>query len=443
MNSLKHNETAAIPAEKKLVKCLICGEIFDASQTVCPVCGVGPENFIPVQQETVSFRNDSNRKYVILGSGRAAISAAEAIRARDESGSITMISAEKELPYTRPMLTKQMFAELGPKPFAFCDEEWFETTKVTRVTGTIVSLDAADKQVVLADGSTYPYDKCVYALGAHFFVPPFEGHKDPHVTTLRSLEDLAKLKSLLSEGKEVAVIGGGVVGLEAAWELKRFGCNVTVFEAGPSLMSSRLDPVASGLLQSHVEGSGIRVISFAAVQKYEDGAVWLADGTKVPANLVVVSCGVRANSALAAEAGAKLGRAIIVNDRMETSIPDVYAAGDCAEFEGMNYALWPEADAQGQAAGANACGDDVRYTSEIYGMSMHLCNTEVYAIGKTAGGEDYYEVEFLNPQKGTLRKYFFLTGVLCGATLIGDTSDLPRVTELINRGAIYGEVFPA
>ena len=443
MNSLKHNESAAVPAETKLVKCLICGEIFDASRTSCPVCGVGPENFIPAQEESVSFRKDSERRYVILGSGRAAVSAAEAIRTRDKSGSITMISAEKELPYTRPMLTKQMFAEPGPNPFAFCDKDWFETTRVSRVTGTIVSLDVEGKQIVLADGSTYPYDKCVYALGAHFFVPPFEGHKDPHVTTLRTLEDLAKLKSLLSEGKETAIIGGGVVGLEAAWELKRFGCSVTLLEAGPSLMSNRLDPVASGLLQTLVETSGIRVISSAAVQKYENGAVWLADGTEVPANLVVVSCGVRANSALAAEAGAELGRAIIVNDRMETSIPDVYAAGDCAEFEGMNYALWPEADAQGQTAGANACGDDVRYASEIYGMSMHLCNTELYAIGKTGGGEDYYVVESLDLQKNTLKKYFFLDGVLCGATLIGDTSDLPRVTELINRGAIYGEVFPA
>ena len=196
-------------------------------------------------------------------------------------------------------------------------------------------------------------------------------------------------------------------------------------------------------LQALVEESGIRVIANAAVQKYENGAVVLADGTAVPANMVLVSCGVRANSAIAAAAGAKLGRAIIVNDRMETSLPDVYAAGDCAEFEGMNYALWPEADAQGQTAGANACGDDTHYVSEIYGMTMHLCNTEVYAIGKTGGGEEFYAAESYDPRRKTLKKYFFLDGILCGATLIGDTRDLARVTDLINRGAKYGEVFPA
>ena len=433
MNNQNVNQTG-------YVKCQICGEIFEAGQTVCPVCGMGPEHFVPVEKEETSYRNDTGHEYVILGSGRAAVSAAEAIRERDAGGTITMISAEKELPYTRPMLTKQMFAELGEKPFAFCEEDWFEKNRVRRVMGTVTELNAVEKKVLLADGSSYPYDKCVYALGAHFFVPPFGGREDPRVTTLRTLEDLKKIRSLLESGKEAAVIGGGVVGLEAAWELRKYGCNVTVFEAGPSLMSNRLDPVASHLLQSLVEESGVRVVANAAVQKYENGAVVLADGAEFPANMVLVSCGVRANSALAAAAGVELGRAIVVNDRMETNLPDLYAAGDCVEFEGMNYALWPEADAQGRVAGANACGEGLRYESEIYGMSMHLCNTELYAIGRTGGGEDFFVVEQLDEARKTLKKYFFLEGLLRGATLIGDTRELARVTEWVNRGATYGEV---
>ena len=422
------------------VKCQICGEIFEAGAEVCPVCGMGPEHFVPVEKKAASYRNDTERRYVILGSGRAAVSAAEAIRERDASGTITMISAERELPYTRPMLTKQMFAELGEKPFAFCEEGWFEAMQVRRVAGTITELDAENRKVLLADGSAYPYDRCVYALGAHFFVPPFGGREDPRVTTLRALEDLKKIRSLLEAGKEAAVIGGGVVGLEAAWELRRFGCSVTVFEAGSSLMSNRLDPEASRLLQFLVEESGVRVVANAAVQKYENGAVVLADGAEFPANMVLVSCGVRANSGIAAAAGVELGRAIIVNDRMETNIPGLYAAGDCAEFRGVNYALWPEADAQGRVAGANACGEELHYESEIYGMSMHLCNTELYAIGSTGGGEDYFVVERLDEARRTLKKYFFLEGILRGATLIGDTRELARVTEWVNWGATYGEV---
>ena len=260
MNNQNVNQTG-------YVKCQICGEIFEAGQTVCPVCGMGPEHFVPVENEETSYRNDTEHEDVILGSGRAAVSAAEAIRQRDAGGTITMISAERELPYTRPMLTKQMFAELGEKPFAFCEEDWFEKNRVHRVMGTVTELNVVEKKVLLADGSSYSYDKCVYALGAHFFVPPFGGREDPRVTTLRTLEDLKKIRSLLESGKEAAVIGGGVVGLEAAWELRKYGCNVTVFEAGPSLMSNRLDPVASHLLQSLVEESGVRVVANAAVQK--------------------------------------------------------------------------------------------------------------------------------------------------------------------------------
>ena len=154
MSNLNVNKTG-------YVKCQICGEVFEAGQTACPVCGMGPEHFVPVEKEGTSYRNDTEREYVILGSGRAAVSAAEAIRERDAGGNITMISAERELPYTRPMLTKQMFAELGEKPFAFCEEAWFEEKRVRRVTGTITELNAAEKKVLLADGSVYPYDKCI------------------------------------------------------------------------------------------------------------------------------------------------------------------------------------------------------------------------------------------------------------------------------------------
>jgi len=273
-------------------------------------------------------------------------------------------------------------------------------------------------------------------------VPPFQGCEDPHVTTIRTIQDVEKVKKLLEAGKEAVLVGGGVVGLEAAWELKKYGCNVTVLEAAPSLMANKLDPAASGLLQKLVEKSGIRVIVNAATEKYEDGEIVLRDGTRIPANVVVVSCGVRANSLIAEAAGVKLNRAIVVNDRMETNVPDVFAAGDCVEFEGMNFALWPEADNQGKVAGANAAGDDVRFISETYGMTMHLCNTELYAIGKTSGNEPFRTVEFLDPVRNTLKKYFFLHNILCGVTLIGDTSDLVRVTDLVNRGVQFDEVFP-
>lgn len=424
------------------VKCMVCGAIFDASVAICPTCGVGAENFVPVQIETVTFSNNTENRYVILGAGTAALSAATAIRERDASGSIVMISDEDELPYNRPMLTKNMFAGPEPQVFTIHDKAWYDEHKIELAFGKkIASIDPSAKKVVMEDGETYEYDKCIYALGSHFFVPPFEGHQDPHVTTIRTLADIAKVESFLQENKRAVVIGGGVVGLEAAWELKKYQCEVTILEAMPSLMSNKLDPTASHMLQDIFEANGIRILAGANTKKYEDGAIHLEDGTVIPADVVVVSCGVRANSAIAADAGVELGRAILVNDKMETNIPDLYAAGDCVEYAGMNYALWPEATDQGTVAGSNACGDEAHYETQVFGMTMHVANTELYAIGKTAGNDPFKTVEFLDPVRNTLKKYFFLNNILCGVTLIGDTSDMIEVTDQVNRGVSFDEVF--
>ncbi|MDO5140374.1 MAG: FAD-dependent oxidoreductase [Eubacteriales bacterium] len=435
---------AAAPASVSsgLVKCAVCGAVFDASVTVCPTCGVGPESFIPVSEEKVEFRNDTDNVYVILGSGTAALNAAEAIRERDASGRILMITEETELPYNRPMLTKNMFAGPEPKIFRIHDREWFDERNIELLMGrTVASLDPEERTIALADGETVSYDKCIYALGAHFFVPPFEGHKDERVTTIRTLSDIEKVQTLLGPDKQAVVIGGGVVGLEAAWELRKFGCDVTILEAMPSLMSNKLDKTASLLLQDIFEDKGVHIIANAQTERFADKQIFLKDGAAIPADVVVVSCGVRANVSVAQAAGAAVGRAIIVNSKMETGIPNVYAVGDCAEFEGMNYALWPEASDQGKTAGANACGDDLCYSSQIFGMTMHVAGTELYAIGKTSGNDPFRTVEFLDPARKTLKKYFFLNDLLCGVTLIGDTSDMIKVTDLVNRRVPYGEIF--
>lgn len=425
-----------------LVKCMVCGAIFDASITICPTCGVGAENFVPVEVKEVTYQNDTQNRYVILGAGTAALSAAKAIRERDASGSIVMISEEDELPYNRPMLTKNMFAGPEAKVFTIYERKWYEEQRIDLVFGKkIASLDPSAKKVVMEDGQVFEYDKCIYALGAHFFVPPFEGHDNERVTTIRTLADIARAEEFLKDGKQAVVIGGGVVGLEAAWELKKYQCDVTILEAMPSLMSNKLDASASHLLQDIFENSGIRILAGASTKKYEDRKIYLEDGTVIPADLVVVSCGVRANSEIAAAAGAEIGRAILVNDKMETNIPDLYAAGDCVEFEGMNYALWPEATDQGETAGANACGDEMHYKSQIFGMTMHVANTELYAIGKTAGNEPFRTVEFSDPKRNTLKKYFFLNDILCGVTLIGDTGDMIEVTDQVNRGVSFDDIF--
>ena len=438
-----------VPVEPQLtgkVKCAICGDIFDASEPVCPVCGVGPEHYLPLEESQAVEKHNTDQHYLILGAGTAALNAAKAIRERDETGTITLVADEEELPYKRPQLTKHMFdgtdAEARAKYFTLHDADWYVQQNITLALGKkIVSLDAAGKAVTMEDGAVYQYDKCIYALGSHFFVPPFAGSDDPRVKTIRTIRDIEEVREFLEQGKRAVVIGGGVVGLEAAWELKKYGCDVTVLEAMPALMANKLDPTASAMLQTLFEEGGVKILAGAQTDRYEDGAIYLKDGTVLPAEVVVVSCGVRANGQLAADAGAEQNKAIVVNERMETNLPDLYAAGDCAEFQGVNYALWPEASRQGEVAGANAAGDSLTFAAEIYGMSMEVVDRSLYTIGKAAGPEPFRTVEFKDPARGNLEKYFFLDGVLCGVTLLGDVSKLGKVTELVNQRASYDSLF--
>ncbi len=427
----------------KLVKCKICGDIFDASLTKCPVCNAGPDFFEPVEDKNSSFATNTQQRYFILGSGPAAVNAAEAIRERDASGHVIILTEEEVLPYNRPMLTKNMFSEPAEDKFAIHSREWYDEKNIQLYLGKkITSIDTAQKEIHTEDGMTFSYDKCVYALGAHFFIPPFRGRDAENVTGIRSIKDIEKLAPYRGPGKKAGVIGGGVTGLEAAWELRKAGFDTYVFDAGPSLMGNKLDPTASKLLSDIFESEGVHIVTSANTESCENSVITLADGRSYEADLIIVSCGVRANKALAEEAGIKTDRAIIVDERMETNVPGFFAAGDCVEFDGVNYALWPEASRQGEVAGANAAGDvSVTFKGEAYGMTMDVANTMIYSIGTASGDKPEKTKEFLDEEKKTLKKYFFIGDKLCGVTLIGDITEMSEVTAMVAEGKPYSEMF--
>lgn len=247
------------PRKPKLVKCLVCGEIFDASLGVCPVCGVGLEQCVPVDEEEAAFRKDTDRRYVILGGGIAGLSAAEAIRARDGTGGITMVSAESCLPINRPMLTKDLqtvFQAL--ESLSIHPQDWYKEQNIElRLGCEVVSIDTVKKQVLTAGGEILPYDKLICATGAECFVPPFEGHDKPGVLTIRHLTDSAELAARMKGAKNAVVIGGGVLGLEAASELMRAGIKVTVLEAAPQIIGRQVDVQSAALLRRAMEKLGV------------------------------------------------------------------------------------------------------------------------------------------------------------------------------------------
>ena len=439
------------PKKKKgartLVKCLVCGAIFDSSIDICPVCGVGPENFVEVEVEENEFSNDTKNFYVILGNGAAGHYAAEAIRKRDRTGTITMISNEPYRTYNRPMLTKSIMAGLDEEQIAVEDTSWYEENRIYQILGhEVVKIDPEAKEVHLDDGSKYHYTKLIYALGSECFIPPIKGVDKDGVIAIRRLSDTKKVAEKLKETKHAVVIGGGVLGLEAAWELKKSKCEVTVLDLAPVLMGRQLDKTAGEMLKKISEGQGIKIHTGVQIEAIESGekveGVRLADGTVIPAELVIISCGVRANTELAKEAGIETERAVIVNEKMETNIPDIYACGDCAQYEGINYAIWPQAVEEGKTAGAQAAGDDVTYSTVPAALSFHGMNTALFAAGDNGQNPDliYKTVEYKDEGKKQYQKYFFRNNRLCGVILIGDTSRMTEMTEALEHHRQYKEI---
>lgn len=435
-------------AKKKLVKCLVCGEIFEEGIEICPVCGVGKENFVPVEVEEVSYRNDTSEFYLILGNGAAGVSAAEAIRERNKTCSIVMVSNESVLSYNRPMLTKSMLASFNPSQLAIHDEQWYQDRNIINVLDkTVQSMDTQLKEVAFADGLKLKYDKCIYALGSECFVPPIPGHDKDQVVAIRRLSDVVKIGNMLPDVKHAVVIGGGVLGLEAAWELSKAKCQVTIVEVANQLMGRQLDAGASDMLKDIILEKKMDIRMGANVEEIEgEGAVTgvrLAGGEVIPADLVIVSAGVRASTKVAQEAGIQTDRAIVVDEKMHTNLTDIYACGDCAQYEGINYAIWPQALEMGKVAGANAAGDSLTYETLNAALTFHGMDTALFAIGDNGKNADikYKTVEFKDPMKMVYEKYYFSNNRLCGAILLGDTSKMAKVTVQVEEHTNFKDMF--
>ena len=445
---LQKKENPKKKGSRTLVKCLVCGEIFDSSMEICPVCGVGKENFVPVDAEESSFRKDTDHFYVILGNGAAGLSAAKAIRERDKTGSVIMISNEAYPTYNRPMLTKSMVAELDAKEILVEPEAWYQENNIhLLLEKEVTGIHTDKKEITLSDGTALKYTKLIYALGSECFVPPIPGTDKPEVVAIRRMSDIEKIEAMLDRVQNVVVIGGGVLGLEAAWELKKARKQVVVLEAAPQIMGRQLDEGASQMLTDISRNNGIDIHAGVQIASIEGESsvtgVKLADGREFPAELVIVSAGVRANVGAAKNAGLDINRGIVVNADMSTSDENIFACGDCAEYEGINYAIWPQALEQGKVAGANAAGDALTYTTVSAGLSFHGMNTGLYAIGDNGKNPNliYRTVEFKDMGRKQYEKYYFLNNRLCGAILIGDTSKMAFVTEAVEQKKTFKEMF--
>ncbi len=441
----------ALETETKMVKCLVCNAVFEAGPAVCPVCGAPSDQFVPIAAAESGFQRNTGERFVILGGGTAAVNAAKAIRERNRTADIWMIYDEPTLPYNRPMLTKMMLTEISGDKIAIFDRDWYTDNEIRRVEGTAVTgLDTDGKRVMFGDGEIIPYDKCIYALGSYSFVPPIQGAEPgERLRTIRKLGDVQAVKNRVDGGaRDVVVVGGGVLGLETAWELSKVRCNVTVIDNNPVLLARKIAPKVSDALLGAATEYGIKVLLSSGVTAISEAAgrsqVQLSDGTVLPADLVVVSAGVRPNVGIAKQAGLAVERAVVVDAGMRTSAAGVFACGDCAELAGVNYCLWSEATGQGKVAGAVAAGDVAEYESELPAVTLNVLGRPLYALGDNGSNPEkaYRCIERPGSGADAMEIYYFFEDRLCGATLFGDVRRMKTVLDDVHRKAAIGEICP-
>ncbi|MEG0829486.1 MAG: FAD-dependent oxidoreductase [Anaerovoracaceae bacterium] len=430
-------------------KCLVCGEVIEGSAPpeACPVCGVGPEQFVPVPVDDVIFKAKTDQKILIVGSGAASLAACMEIRKRDTTCSVEIISSESVFCYNRPMLTKGILSEFDAINFFTKQLDWYQDNNIKLTLDTTVeSMDKVNKKLKLSDGQTRPYDKLILATGAECNMPPIKGSSKGSVFSIRKLDDANKIREKIDHTKEVAIIGGGVLGLEGAWEFCRAGKNVTIFEVSDTLMKNQLDSRASQLVKEAAEKSGIKVITNAKIDEIygeEDcQGVKLEDGRKIPAQIVIISAGIKPNSGIGIQAGLSGDRWINVNPKMETSEEDVYACGDVASCNGVSFGIWNQALEMGKVAGINAVGDVASYKPVTPSNSYTGMGISLFAIGDNGKKADqhYKELQLEDWAKGVYKKLYFINNRMVGGILIGDVTSGSKLLEGYEKNKTMAEM---
>jgi nitrite reductase (NADH) large subunit len=379
-------------------------------------------------------------KLVIVGNGMAPGRMLEhLLDATPGRYRVTIFNAEPRVNYDRIMLSPVLSGEKDYEEIIIHGDGWYIKNGITLYKGhKVVAIDRGTKTVTSNHGVTVSYDKLVIATGSVPFILPVPGNNLAGVLTYRDLDDVNAMLLAAQSTAKAVVIGGGLLGLEAAAGLKARGMEVTVLHLMPTLMERQLDPAAGYLLQKAVEARGIEIVTKANTKailgKGRAEAVELADGRKIPATLVVMAAGIRPNAWLAQEAGLDVGRGIRVDAGMTASDPDILAIGECAEVGGHTYGLVaPLYEMARVAAGRLAGVDNAIFVHSDTPTKLKVTGIDLFSVGDFADGEDREEIVLRDASAGLYRRLVLKDNRIIGTVLFGDTLDGAWFTDLKKR----------
>jgi ferredoxin-nitrate reductase len=414
---------------------------------------------------------------LVVGTGMAAMATVEAALAHDPSLQVTLVGREPDPPYDRVALSHLLAGKVAEGRLALKPAAWFAERGVRLIAGAevtaldleegIATLGAGGAPGVAAAGGgaaggataagageppdTIRFGKLVLATGSQPALPPIAGIRRPGVIPFRTLGQVREILNASERAKTAVVVGGGLLGIEAARALRGRGLSVTLIHRADRLMETQLDEVGARLLARAL--TDIDVIldgsTSAFVGEEEDDAspvraVVLADGTRIPADLAVVATGIRPETALAAASGLEVARGIVVDDSLRASAPNVWAVGECAEHRGVVHGLWPPLRAMARAAGATIAGRPGAFHGALTATTLKVSGVDLFCAGDPALEQGDEELLELDTRRGRYERLIVRDGRLAGATLLGDMTDAPRLRELAVSGAsVPDDVFSA
>jgi nitrite reductase (NADH) large subunit len=378
-------------------------------------------------------------RLVVVGNGMAGMRTVEALLTHaPDRWAITVIGAEPHPNYNRILLSAVLAGEKTLDDIVVNPRDWYDARGIRLIAGDPArALDRAARTVHLSSGEAVGYDTLLLATGSKPLAPPIPGLGIAGVRAFRDIADVEAMMAAAREHRRAVVIGGGLLGLEAAWGLKRRGMDVTVVHLMPTLMERQLDAAAAALLRRDLEARGIAVVTNAQTEEilgdaHADG-VLLADGRTIKADLVVLAIGIRPNVELARTADLAVNRGILVGDDMRTSDPAIFAVGECIEHNGQVFGLVAPIWEQAAVCGARLAGDDdAVYQPPPVFTSLKITGIDMFSAGALAAADEADDEITLNDAaRGTYRKVIVRDDRVVGAVLYGDAGDGAWYVELM------------
>ena len=387
------------------------------------------------------------KRYVIIGNGVAAAGAIEGIRSVTSSGKITVISEENHPVYCRPLISYYLEKKTDLKKMNYRSADFYEKNGCEVIYGKKAeSLNPEKQTVTLVDGTVLPYDELLIAAGSRPFVPPMEGlEKVKHKFPFMTIDDALAIEKAVKKTSKVLVIGAGLIGLKCVEGLAERAGSITVCDLAPRVLSSILDDECAKVMQDAMEDAGIKFMLSDTATKFTEKKAYMKSGAVVDFDVLILAIGVRPNTGLVSDAGGKVNRGIMVDEHLATTIPHVYAAGDCSEGYDVSSgakkicAIMPNAYMQGNAAGKNMAGSETLYETGMPMNSIGFFGAHAMTAGTYYSKEDGGKI-FEQKKKGSIRRLYTKDGYLTGFMLIDSVEPAGIYTALIRNKTPLEEV---